>query len=208
MAPICGKNHRHPSLRRCIGREDNPADQWEDSVQSLRHQLEALSRTWIDQGLPSREQIVRCARTLIAWKEKHSGMGLWPEAPLLMTATLDDGIGQGIEIIGLFAEVLGMRVMPLGLVQPADAIVTACRRHCPDFLGLTVLQLDSDEALARVGHRLPPGTCLIAGGPAFRYDPEMAARCGVHHVAANVAYFIAFLLQHAENNGEGEIIPG
>ncbi|MFZ1985071.1 MAG: cobalamin B12-binding domain-containing protein [Desulfatitalea sp.] len=176
-------------------------------MQSLRRQLETLCREWIDQGLPSREQIVRCAQTLIRWKEQHSGLGLWPEAPLLMTATLDDGIGQGIEIIHLFAEALGMRVMPLGLLQPADAIVAACRQHCPAFLGLTVLQLDSEEELASVGQRLPPGTCLIAGGPAFRYDPEMATRCGVHHVAANVAYFIDFLLQRAAKCGDGEIIP-
>ncbi|MBI5897150.1 MAG: hypothetical protein HZB24_14495 [Desulfobacterales bacterium] len=98
-----------------------------------------------------------------------------------------------------------MQVIPLGLVRPADAIVAACLAHHPEYLGLTVLQLDSEEDLARVGHRLPAGTCLIAGGPAFRYDPEMALRCGVHYVAANVAYFIDFLLKRAVPRGDEEI---
>ncbi|MBI5063371.1 MAG: hypothetical protein HZB87_07910 [Desulfatitalea sp.] len=174
-------------------------------MSALSQQLEKLSRGWIEQGLPSREQIVHSAQALIRWKKENDAQGLWPATPRLITATIDDGIGQGIEIIQLFAEVLGMQVIPLGLVRPADAIVAACLAHHPEYLGLTVLQLDSEEDLARVGHRLPAGTCLIAGGPAFRYDPEMALRCGVHYVAANVAYFIDFLLKRAVPRGDEEI---
>jgi len=68
-----------------------------------------------------------------------------------------------------------------------------------------MLQLDSEEELVSIAHRLPAGTCLIAGGPAFRHDPEMAQRCGVHYVAANVAYFIDYLLKRAVPQGDEEI---
>jgi methylmalonyl-CoA mutase cobalamin-binding subunit len=177
----------------------------EKGMISLCQRLKALSREWIERGVPSRELIVRSAEELLRWKSANDDRGIWPVPPRLLTATLDDGIGQGIEVIHLFAEVLGMQVIPLGLVRPADAIVAACLAHLPEYVGLTVLQLDSEEELARVGHRLPAGTCLIVGGPAFRHDPEMAMRCGVHYVAANVAYFIDFLLKRAVPQGDEEI---
>ncbi len=174
-------------------------------MSALSKQLAQLSREWMERGLPSREQTIGCARELIRWKKENGILGLWAAMPSIITATLDDGIGQGMEIIHLFAEVLGMRVIPLGLVRPADEIVAACQRHRPEYVGLTVLQLDSEEELARVGHHLPAGTCLVAGGPAFRYDIEMARRCGVHHVAPNVAYFIDFLLKRAVPQGDQKI---
>jgi len=172
---------------------------------TLSQLLKTLSRDWLAQGLPSREQIVQCARESIRWKQATGSQGLWSTTPRLLTATLDDGIGQGIEIIHLFAEAMGMQVIPLGLVRPAEVIVAACHEHRPEVVGLTVLQLDSEEELARVGHRLPDGTCLIAGGPAFRHDPDMAQRCGVHYVAANVAYFIDYMLKRAVPQGDEEI---
>ncbi|MBI5551264.1 MAG: hypothetical protein HY911_07115 [Desulfobacterales bacterium] len=172
---------------------------------ALSQHLENLSRAWLAQGLPSREQVVRSGRDLIRWKQESGNQGLWSKSPRLLTATLDDGIGQGIEIIHLFAEVMGMQIIPVGLVRPAEAIVAACLEHRPEYVGLTVLQLDSEEELARVGHRLPAGTCLIAGGPAFRHDPDMAHRCGVHYVAANVAYFIDYVLKRAVPQGDEEI---
>lgn len=177
----------------------------EKAMSTLTKRLEQLTREWIEKGIPSRDQIVRCARELIRWKEENDHQGLWAVPPRLITATLDDGIGQGIEIIQLFAEVLGMRVIALGLVQSADKIVAACRQHHPEYVGLTVLQLDSEEELAQVGRALPAGSCLVAGGPAFRYDEELASRCGVHFVAPNVAYFINFMLKRAVPQGDEEI---
>ncbi len=60
---------------------------------------------------------------------------------------------------------------------------------------MTVLQLDSDDDLARVGHALPARTRLIAGGPVFKFDPDMADRCGIDYVAPSVAHFVAYLLR-------------
>jgi len=157
----------------------------------LRKKLEAHCRRWIAEGLPSREALQRAAAQLSEWKKQNEVTGIWSATPLLLTATLDDGIGQGIEIIQIFSEVVGMSVKPLGLLQPPEQIIAACLRDAPAFLGLTVLQIDSEEALARIGHRVPAQTRIIAGGPAFKYDSEMAAR---HHVSGNVADYIHFLL--------------
>jgi methylmalonyl-CoA mutase cobalamin-binding subunit len=160
----------------------------------LRNALESQSRKWLSQGLPSRERLIAAAVKLNAWKKRNGVTGIWPTAPLLLTATLDDGIGQGIEIIELFSEVAGLAVKPLGLLQPPGRIAEACLDERPDLLGMTVLQLDSEDDLAYIGRRIPRRTRIVAGGPAFKYDPEMAPRCGVHHVAANVADYIDFLL--------------
>ncbi|MDA8137548.1 MAG: hypothetical protein M0036_02740 [Desulfobacteraceae bacterium] len=166
-------------------------------MQALRRSLEHLSQQWITQGVPSREQVMTSGQRLLQGRSAPARQSLWSSAPRLVTASLDDSIGQGLEVIHLFARVMGLVVTPLGLMQRPEAILAACHSHRPAYLGLTVLQPDSEEDLARIGLHLPPDTCLIAGGPAFRYDPEMAERCGVHYVAANVAYFIDFVLNDA-----------
>jgi hypothetical protein len=160
----------------------------------LRRQLESVSLNWIAHGLPSREQIVSTAHALARLKQQHTVRGLWCEPPRMLIATLDDAIGQGIEIIHLFGDIIGLDVKFLGLLQKPDKIVTACRTDRPRYLGLTVLQLDSEDDLAFVGHHLPEETRLIAGGPVFKHDPELAARCGIHATPANVAYFIQYML--------------
>ncbi len=166
----------------------------------LPQRLALLSSRWRADGLASREQLIKVGECLLQWKTHNGSKGLWEVSPCLMTATLDDGIGQGLDIIHLFARVMGMTVTCLGLLQKPRAIVDACRRHCPQYLGLTVLQQDAEEDLALVGRQLPVQTRLIVGGPAFKYDPGMAARCGVHHVAANVAHFIDLLLEESQQN--------
>lgn len=148
------------------------------------------------------------AEELLRLRQRMGGQGLWRRPPRLLTATLDDAIGQGLALIERFAEVMGMVVTPLGLRRPPDAIVQVCRHYRPAYLGLTVLWPDSEEDLALVGRRLPPETRLIAGGPAFRYDPDLAARCGVHHVAADAAGFIACMLAQSEGEAKGHAGSG
>ncbi len=163
--------------------------------QQLRDRLQQLSREWIDLGLPTREGVTRAAAELEEWKYSKQVQGLWSAAPRMVTATLDDGLGHGLALIERFARIMGITVDKIGLLQKPQAIVTRCLTVGPDFLGVTVLQLDSDDDLARVSQGLPTGTCLITGGAAFRFDPDMAIRCRVDYVAHNVAYFIDFILK-------------
>lgn len=161
----------------------------------FRRSLEEAVRQWRRQGLPSRNQLLESAENFKKERASLGIPGLWATAPHMLTATLDDAIGQGLDIIESFGASVGITVKRIGLLQPPEAIVSACRETPPDFLGLTVLQLDSDDALAQVGHNLPRPTRLIAGGPAFKFDPEMAERCGVHFMAADVAHFLDYLLK-------------
>lgn len=169
--------------------------------QQLSEKLRRLSREWIDHGLPSREVLDQTAAALTAWKAQHKVTGIWPQPPLMVTATIDDGIGQGIEMISRYAKVVGLQVQALGLMQQPEHIIETCQHYRPAILGLTILQLDSDDDLADIGHNLPTGTTLIAGGPVFKFDPEMAQRCGVTYTASNVAYFINYLLDWEPGHG-------
>jgi methanogenic corrinoid protein MtbC1 len=126
---------------------------------------------------------------------KTGGSGLWGNPPLMITATLDDGLGQGLEIIRMFSETAGIEIIDLGLLVTADKIITACKKNNPDLLGLTVLQFDSEKDILMISKNLPSKTKIIAGGPVFTADPGFARRAGIHFTAKNVAYFIRFLLQ-------------
>ena len=161
----------------------------------LKKRLGRISQKWISEALPSRQTVESTAEVLTQWKRDHQISGIWRNCPLIVTATIDDGIGQGIQIIESYAKVIGLRVVHLGLLQSPDTIIDQCQQLQPDILGLTILQLDSDDALCKVGHNLPSKTCLITGGPVFKFDSDMAARCNVDYVAPNVAYFIDYLLK-------------
>ena len=170
-------------------------------TQELRKRLRHISRGWIDRGLPTRQRLEQTVLELTDWKVQNQVQGIWAQSPRMISATLDDGMGYGLALIEQYAAIMGISVNHLGLLQKPEKIIAACNQEKPDFVGLTVLQLDSDDDLAKVGLNLPPGTCLIAGGPVFQYDPDMATRCAVDHVAKNVAHFIDYLLDWTLDNG-------
>lgn len=126
---------------------------------------------------------------------KTGNSGLWDKPPLMITATLDDGLGQGLEIIRMFSETAGIEIIDLGLLVTPERIIAECKENNPDLLGLTVLQFDSEEDILMIRRNLPSKTKIIAGGPVFTADPGFARRTGIHFTAKNVAYFIRFLLQ-------------
>ena len=96
-----------------------------------------------------------------------------------------------------------MKIHSLGLLQSPESIVNACLELSPRLLGLTVLQLDSDDWVADIVRRLPSSTLLVAGGPAFQYDEDFARRTGTHVVVKNGAAFLQFLsfLIHSMKKG-------
>ena len=144
---------------------------------------------------PTRETFLNTAQDLTSWRTAHSHPGLWPSPPLMLTATIDDGWGHGLEIIEKLAAATGVRVQRLGLLQSAERIIAACRKRSPDFLGLTVLQFDSDDMVAEIVRSLPVSTRLIAGGAAYQYDDDFAERTGTSVVIKNGAAFLRFLMQ-------------
>ena len=87
---------------------------------------------------------------------------------IMITATLDDGLGHGLEVIRMFSEAAGLEIIDLGLLVTPEKIITACKKNKPDLLGLTVLQFDSEENILMISRNLPERTKIIAGGPVFR----------------------------------------
>ncbi|MGD9973831.1 MAG: hypothetical protein AB7S77_12300 [Desulfatirhabdiaceae bacterium] len=160
----------------------------------FRQRLENFLQGW-ENGPPTREVYLNAARELTVWRKERNHTGLWTVPPLMVTATIDDGWGHGLEVIEKLAEAAGIRVHSLGLLQPPVAIIDACRRMKPHFLGMTVLQFDSDDKVAEIVHGLPSFTRLVAGGAAFYHDPDFAVRTGTHVVMKNGALFLQFLIE-------------
>jgi len=175
---------------------------------TVRDRVSEMLQDWSRQGKPTREDYLEGARKLEALRRQSEWGGLWPQPPLMLTATLDDGWGHGLDIIEALAASVGVAVHSLGVLQSPETIVQACRERQPDLLGLTVLQFDSDDALIHITRSLLPVTTLIAGGAAYLYDPEFAERTGTHAVARDGIGFLRFLLDYQPvGNSDNERLP-
>ena len=174
----------------------------------MRNRVTDLLQQWSRRGKPSREDYFSMAREFEVVRRQSEWGGLWPQPPSMITATLDDGWGHGLDIIEALAASVGVAVHSLGVLQAPATIVQACRERQPDLLGLTVLQFDSDDAMIHITRSLPPVTTLIAGGAAYRYDPEFAERTGTHAVARDGIAFLRFLLGYQSlENSDNERLP-
>jgi methylmalonyl-CoA mutase cobalamin-binding subunit len=163
-------------------------------AKDLKEKIEQLLQAWQANGIPTRQGFAAEAQALARWRDTRGIAGLWPFPPVMVTATIDDGWGQGLELIHRFADAVGLHVVSLGLLQPPETVIEACHRYRPDLLGLTVVQLDAEEDLAEIAKNLPERTKIVAGGPAFKADPDFARRTGVSFVAAHAAAFLGYLL--------------
>lgn len=169
----------------------------------LLQSIDALLAEWARQPRrPSREDYLAAA-AFLARQRGAPGDGLWRAPPALLTATLDDGWGHGLEVIEALAAAVGVRVRRLGLLQTPQAVLAACRREGPDLLGLTVLQFDSEEAVAAIARGLPRGTTLVAGGAAYRYDEDFARRTATPVAIRDGAAFLDFLRGYQTGAGSG-----
>jgi methylmalonyl-CoA mutase cobalamin-binding subunit len=169
----------------------------ENSLSEFRQAVGDSARQWQAEGLPSRQVLEETAVKWVCLRNRLKIQGIFLQPPCMVTATLDDGLGQGMGIIEKYAAAIGMRLISLGLMVSPPVIVDACRRHRPEFLGMTILQFDSEEDLRSISENLPGNTRIIAGGPVFRADPAFAARTGTHYAARNVADFLRFMLDRA-----------
>lgn len=160
----------------------------------LRLKITELVETLRKTRRPSRNALLSAAEGVLEWKHESGAAGLWPRPPLMVTATLDDGWGHGLEVIHLYGEIAGLSIFPLGLLKPPGDIIRACVSRKADILGMTVLQFDTEEALIEVRSGIPKQTRIVAGGPLFGADPDLAQRAGIDFVAANAAAFIEYLL--------------
>lgn len=165
------------------------------SIKAFRGVVRRFADKWLSVGLPSREKLDEAARTLNRHRRQSSIPGIWEHPPILATATVDDGLGQGLTVIEGFAEAIGLQIIRLGLMKKPEEIIADCRRYHPDFLGLTVLQFDTEEDLLFISQNLTKHTRIVAGGPVFTNDPDFAKRTGTYYAAKNAADFLRFMLE-------------
>jgi len=163
-------------------------------MEILRDRLQQLVVDLQAKGRPARTELAVAVAAVRQWKNEQALDGLWPEPPLMVTATLDDAMGHGLDLIHQYAEAAGVQVNHLGLLKAPDAIASACRDLEPMLLGLTVLQFDTEDDLAFIARNIPKATKIVAGGPVFKADPDLARRAGIHRVAIDAADFLNFLL--------------
>jgi len=162
-----------------------------------------LLKTYLHQWLAnfstmntSRESLIKSCKAIEQFMVKNTIKSLWCNSPILLTATLDDALGYGLDIIEKFSSTLGMTVTRIGLMVEPKTIIEACQNKCPDFLGMTVLQFDSEDELQMISKALPEKTCFIAGGPLFKQNSNFARNCGIHVPINSVEEYIHYLLNH------------
>ena len=173
------------------------------AYQIFRTEVLRLAQRWQDQGMPSHQGLQKETAKLDALRNQLKVRGLWDRPPCMVTATLDDGLGQGLAIIETVAAAIGIRLVSLGLMRTSREIVEACLREKPEFLGLTILQFDTEEELVEIVRQLPEHTRIIAGGPVFLGDADFAARTGTHYAARNAADFLRFMANVAATADRG-----
>ncbi len=160
----------------------------------LIRRIEELLRVWEDSGVPGRATLQAIVDEVLAWREAEAVPGIWVRPPVLLGATLDDGWGHGIQLILKYATAIGCQTEFIGLLQDWETIADACQKHRPDILGVTVLQFDTEDALVALCRHLPERTTVVAGGPVFQIDKELASRVGIHYVARDVSVFLKYMI--------------
>jgi methylmalonyl-CoA mutase cobalamin-binding subunit len=163
--------------------------------QALRIALGELSDKWRRNPAVSWTEMYQTGEQLLEWKHEKNMSGLWTKKPVMITATLEDGVGQGLKMIHLFSRVAGIDIVPLGLMQKETAIIKACLKKVPDFLGMTILQFDSEERLSHMADKIPKATRIIVGGPIFNMMDRGELSDKPYIVLNTVSDYIGFLLR-------------
>lgn len=65
------------------------------------------------------------------------------------------------------------------------------------------MSFDTEDDLVLIARNIPATTRIVAGGPAFKGDPEFARRTGVHRVASDPADFLKCLCDYSRSQAEG-----
>lgn len=137
-------------------------------------------------------EIFHIGEKIMEWKVREGVGDLVNQPAKMVTATLDDAIGQGLKMIHLFSCIMGIDIIPLGLMQSEERIVAECVKHQPDFLGLTILQFDTEDALDTLIREIPMDIKVIVGGPVFRFMDQDDLKHKPYIVLNTVSAFIDF----------------
>ncbi len=147
----------------------------------------------------SREMLVSWAEEFLAYKKAKNFTGFLKKPQTMLTATIDDGLGMGIELISLYAKVAGIDVIKLGIMLSAEEIIDGCNRYKPDYLGLTVLQFDTQDDLIKISKNIDKNIKIIAGGPVFNLNTNFIKESGIDYVAKNAPDFLRLIIKISDD---------
>lgn len=160
------------------------------SMDTYIRAIEEVIHRWSREGIPPRWTLVEDLKKLIQLKKSLDVSSVMPVPFRLITATLDDGWGLGIEIIHHACDVLGIHYIFLGLMKSANEIAQACESENPDAVGVTVLQDDTVEELLLLRRLLPVQTELFAGGPGIREFKPPAGVLILNNIIDFMSHFV------------------
>jgi len=163
-------------------------------ILKLHKILTELVSTWNNNPTISWGHIYSIGEKLLVWKKQNNCKGLWGKSPKMITATMDDGIGQGLKMIHLFSRVAGVELFQLGLMQSMETIIDACKNQHPHFLGMTILQFDTEEILNAIISKIPINIQILVGGPIFKKISESTLQNKKYIPFDNVCDYLNFLL--------------
>ncbi len=147
----------------------------------------------------SRERLVSWAEKFIDYKKTRNFTGFFKTPQTMLTATIDDGLGMGIELISLYAKVAGIDIIKLGIMLSAEEIIEGCNRYMPDYLGLTVLQFDTQDELIKIADKIDKNIKIIAGGPVFSLNTNFLKESKVNYTAKNAPDFLRIIIKISED---------
>jgi len=160
----------------------------------LRKIISEFVNTWQNDPTTSWTQIYTIGETLLEWKTQNNINGLWDITPIMMTATIDDAIGQGLKMIHLFSCLAGIDIISLGLMQSKETIIERCQKQHADFLGMTILQFDTESVLNTIIPKIPEKMCVLVGGPIFKTIPKKELHEKKYVPFNNICDYLTFLL--------------
>ncbi len=148
---------------------------------------------WQKKGLPPRWSLLQELKNLASLRLSMNISHVLPKRVSIVTATIDDGWGMGLEIIHLACDVLGIEYKFIGLMRKPEEILGHLLKEQPRFLGITLLQEDSIPLLQYIHDSTPEDLLILAGGPAFKngLKEETMERL---RIIANVKEFIEFMI--------------
>ncbi|MEJ5299511.1 MAG: cobalamin-dependent protein [Thermodesulforhabdaceae bacterium] len=158
-------------------------------LEAVREKLEI----WEKSGIPPRWSLLEELKKLQSLRISLGLSSICENPPRLITATLDDGWGLGIEVIHMACNALGIPYNFLGLMKTPEEIVDACASDPPDIVGVTVIQEDSAEELLRLRRLLQPNILILAGGPGLK-DPAEISHENNLIIVKNVSHFIRMII--------------
>lgn len=142
------------------------------------------------EGIPPRWTLVEELKKLVELRQTLGVSSITPAPFRLLTATLDDGWGLGIEIIHHACDVLGVHYTFLGLMKSAQDITRSCEIEKPDAVGVTVLQEDTIEELLLLRRLITAETQIFAGGFGIRNLTPVAGITVFKDIVSFMSYLI------------------